>query len=349
MKQSVGEFKTLMARNGIFMALVLLIIFFSLLNPRFLSMGNAMNVMLQIAELGIIALPLAMLLISGAVDLSVGSIASAAAVNAALTMSATDSIVLGIAVGLIFGAFAGMLNGFLVAYLGLNPIVVTLGFLSVWGGYAMLMTNGRTVTRSELPDGFRELGTAAIGPVPMRLVMLVAAIALAWYVLNRHRIGREVYAVGGSQRAAFLMGISVARIRFGLFAACGVSSALAGIMLAAKVQSASPAIGLNLEMSALTVVLLGGVAFAGGSGRIGGVIAGLLFFGVLRNGLVFLQASPFLQTIIVGLTLVVAVGLDESIQKIVKKSWENRGRAALAEQSRDDEDIKFQTGSAVRS
>ncbi|MGW6172169.1 ABC transporter permease [Arthrobacter sp. NPDC055138] len=348
MKLSVGEIKTFAARNGIFMALVLLIVLFSVLNPKFFSTGNAMNVLLQVAELGIIALPLALLLISGAVDLSVGSVASAAAVNAALTMSATGSIVLGFAAGLLFGALAGMLNGFLVAYLGLNPIVVTLGFLSVWGGYAMLMTNGRTVTRTELPDGFREIGTASIGPLPLRLAMLVAAIVLAWYVLNRHRIGREVYAVGGSQRAAFLMGIKVTRIRFGLFVACGVSSALAGIMLAAKVQSVSPAIGLNLEMSGLTVVLLGGVAFAGGSGRIGGVVAGLLFFGVLRNGLVFLQASPFLQTIIVGLTLVVAVALDESIQKIVKKSWENRGRAALAERSRPDENTQSPAGLALR-
>ncbi|MBV1780084.1 ABC transporter permease [Paeniglutamicibacter sp. ABSL32-1] len=329
MKLSSVNLKSFLAKNGIFFALVLLVVFFTILNPRFMSTGNALNVLLQVAELGIVVLPLALLMISGSVDLSVGSIASASAVNSALVMSATGSTTLGIIAGLVFGVAAGALNGFLVAYLGLNPIVVTLGFLSVWGGYAMMVTGGRTVTRRELPEEFQEFGTAAVGPFPVRLLLLLLVVAGVWYVLNRHRVGRETYAIGGSERAARLMGVNVRRVRFGLFAATGLASALAGIMLGAKVQSVSPAVGLNLEMNALTVALLGGVAFAGGVGRVGGVLAGLLFFGVMRNGLVFLQASPFLQTIIVGLTLVVAVALDESIQKIVKQSWATRGKAVL--------------------
>lgn len=329
-----ADLKALLAKNGIFIALLVLIAFFAFVNPNFLRPNNAMNVLLQVAELGIVVMPLALLLISGVVDLSIGSIASAGAVVSALVMASTGSMWLGLAAGLAFGMLAGVINGFLVAYLGLNPIVVTLGFLSVWGGAAMLMTGGRTITRSELPEQFHGLGTFAVGPVPLRLALLVAAVALAWYVLARNRVGRAIYAIGGSERAAYLMGIKTARVRFGLYVVSGFAAALAGMMLGAKVQSVSPAIGLNLEMSALTVVLLGGVAFAGGSGRIGGVIAGLLFFGVLRNGLVFMQASPFLQTVIVGLTLVVAVALDESIQRIVKKSWETRGRAALADADR---------------
>lgn len=325
-----ADLKAALAKNGIFLALLGLITFFALVNPNFIRPNNAMNVLLQVAELGLVVMPLALLLIAGVVDLSVGSIASAGAVVAALTMSTTGSMWLGIGAGLAFGLLAGLLNGFLVAYLRLNPIVITLGFLSVWGGAAMLMTGGRTITRSALPEEFRGLGSFAIGPVPLRLVLLIAVVALAWYVLARNRVGRAIYAIGGSERAAYLMGIKTIRVRWGLYVASGLSAALAGIMLGAKVQSVSPAIGLNLEMSALTVVLLGGVAFAGGSGRIGGVLAGLLFFGVLRNGLVFMQASPFLQTVIVGLTLVIAVALDESIQRIVKKSWDARGRAALA-------------------
>lgn len=182
---------------------------------------------------------------------------------------------------------------------------------------------------SELPSGFGQLGALTVGPVPLRLVLFFVAILLTWYVLGRNRVGRAIYAIGGSERAAYLMGLRVVRVRFGLYVVTGACAAIAGIMLAAKVQSVSPATGLNMEMSALTVVLLGGVAFAGGSGRVSGVVAGLLFFGVLRNGLVFLQASPFLQTVIVGLTLVIAVALDKSIQQIVAKSWEARGRAAL--------------------
>lgn len=345
MKSTSLAVNAFLAKNGIFFALLLLIAFFTAINPRFFTLQNASTILLQIAELGIIVFPLALLMISGAVDLSVGSIASASAVTAALAMSATGSTLLGVCVALGFGLLAGALNGFLVSYLGLNPIVVTLGFLSVWSGYAMLMTGGRTVTRSELPASFQDLGTAAVGPVPVRLILFGLIILAAWYVLNRHHLGKETYAIGGNERAARLMGIHVARVRFGLFAATGLASGLAGIMLGAKVQSVSPALGLNLEMSALTVALLGGVAFAGGIGRIGGVLAGLLFFGVLRNGLVFMQASPFLQTVIVGLTLVIAVALDKSIQRVVKKSWAAQGKEALAEQ--DAESPEAESGARL--
>lgn len=331
MKARRLDFKTELAKNGIFIALLALIAFFSIMNPNFLSVKNGTNILLQVAELGLIAIPLSLLLITGVVDLSVGSIASMSAVISGMTMSATGSMAVGLLAGVVFGALAGAINGYLVAYLRLNPIVITLGFLSVWGGAAMLLSGGRTVTRSELPEAFRALGTFSIGPIPFRLVLFIVVAALAWYFLARHRVGRAIYAIGGNERAAHLMGLSVVRTRFVLFVVSGAAAAVAGVMLAAKVQSVSPAIGLNMEMEALTVVLLGGVAFAGGAGRMGGVIAGLLFFGVLRSGLVFMQASPFLQTVIVGMTLVIAVSLDESIQRIVKNAWARRGRIALAE------------------
>lgn len=325
------DVKAQLAKNGILLALILLIVFFGVINPSFVSSRNAMNILLQVAELGLIAIPLALMLISGAVDLSVGSVASLSAVLAGVTMTSTGSLLLGLCAGLGFGAVAGAINGYLIAYLKLNPLVITLGFLSVWGGGAMLLSGGRTIKRSDLPEAFRELGTLSLGPIPLRLLLLVAVAAIAWYVLARHRIGRTIYAVGGNERAAYLMGLDVVRTRFMIFVLTGVASAAAGIMLAAKVQSVSPAIGAGMEMEALTVVLLGGIAFAGGAGHIGGVLAGLLFFGVLRSGLIFMQASPFLQTVVVGLTLVIAVSLDESIQRILKRSWAARGRRTLAE------------------
>lgn len=324
------DLKTELAKNGVFIALILLIIFFTTVNPNFLSLNNGLNILQQVAELGLIAIPLAMLLIAGVVDLSIGSIASVAAVTAGLVMSQTGSLVLGLAAGLGVGIVAGAINGVLVAYFGFNPIVITLGFLSVWGGLAMLLTDGRTIPRADLPEGFRALGTLSFGPISFRLVLLIVVALLAWYVLARHRVGRAVYAIGGNPRAAHMMGLNVVRTRFGLYVVTGLLAALAGIMLGAKMQSISPSLGVGMEMNALTVVLLGGIAFAGGAGRFGGVIAGLLFYGVLRNGLIFMQASPFLQTVIVGLTLVLAVSLDESIQKVVKRAWAKRGRQALA-------------------
>lgn len=329
----MNNLKIFLARNGIFVALLALVAFFTAVNPNFISFGNLENIVLQSVEIGLIALPLALLVMSGSVDLSVGSVASLGAVTAGVVMGATESTVIGIVAGLGVGLIAGVINGFLVSYLGLNPIVVTLGFLSVWGGLALLITQGRTLPSRELTESFLVIGTASIGPVPIQIIILIAAIAAAWYVLNRNRLGKEILAIGGNQRAAFLMGLKVRRVRFGLFVASGFFASMAGILVAAKVQSASPTIGAGMEIAALTIVLLGGVAFEGGVGRISGVVAGLLFFRVLRNGLVFLQASPFLQTIIVGLTLIVAVALDSSIQRIVKRSWAQLGKKATEESS----------------
>jgi ribose/xylose/arabinose/galactoside ABC-type transport system permease subunit len=319
--------KILLAQNGIFVALLLLIVFFSTLNPRFFSFSNGETVLLQIVELGIIALPIAFIVMTGSVDLSVGSIASLTAVISGMVMNETGSPVVGIVAGLAVGLLTGAINGFLVAYFGLSSMVVTLGALSVWGGLALVITNGATVTG--LPESFRALGKAMVGPVPLQLLLLVLAIATAGYLLARHPIGRQVLAVGGNPRASHLIGINVPRVRMLLFIASGASASVAGILLSAKIQAASPTIGSGLEIQALTVVLLGGVAFSGGVGRISSVVAGLLFVGVLRNGLIILGVSPFLQTALIGATLIAGVAMDSSVQRLVNESWAKRGKQAM--------------------
>lgn len=323
----VERLKVLIAQNGIFIALIALIGLFAFANPRFFSVSNGQTVLLQIAEMGIVALPLAFIVMTASIDLSIGSIASLSAVVSGMTMVETGSVLGGVAAGLAVGLVAGALNGFLTAYLGLSPLVVTLGALSVWGGLALVLTNGSTVTN--LPQEFRDLGTATVGPIPVQLIMLVLAIALAAYVLNRRPTGRQVLSIGGNPRASRLLGINVPRVQLQLFVTSGMVAALAGIMLSAKLQAASPTVGAGMEIQALTVVLLGGVAFTGGVGRITGVVAGILFVGVLRNGLIILGVSPFLQTTLIGLTLIVGVALDSSIQRLVRDSWARTGRRAL--------------------
>lgn len=322
--------KIFAAKNGIFLALIVLIAVFSILRPNFFTFANGQSILMQATELGIIAIPAAFLIMSGTIDLSVGAVASAAAITGGLAMSGTGSTMFGFFAAIVTGTIAGAINGFLVAYLRLNSFVVTLGALSVWGGFALLISGGKTIPRSELPEAFRAIGTLKVGPIPIQIVVLAAVIALGWYVLNHTKFGKEVRAIGGNERAARLMGINVRRSRFFLFVASGAFAALSGMLLSAKVQSANPTIGSGLELEALTVVLLGGVAFEGGVGRISGVVAGLLFFRVLRAGLVFLQASPFLQTMLVGATLIIAVALDSSIQKMIRSSWAKLGKKAAS-------------------
>jgi ribose/xylose/arabinose/galactoside ABC-type transport system permease subunit len=314
----------LVARNGTFIGVVALIVLFTYLNDRFLSVKNAEVIGLQIAEMGVIAIPLALLVIAGSVDLSVGSLASMAAIICASVTAHTGSPVLGVAASVGFGAGAGAVTGFLVSYLRLNAIVVTLGFLAAWGGFALYCTNGDTLVG--LPSSFTKFGTEKILGIPLQIYVLALAALLGWWLLNRRPFGRHIYAVGGNERAAFLMGVRVARVRFLMFVYVGMAAAFAGVMLVAKLQAAPPTVGQGMELNVLTVVLLGGVGFAGGTGRVSGVIAGLLFVGVLRNGLVVTGTSQFLQDVFIGLTLVVAVALDDTLKRLAHRTWTTSDR-----------------------
>ncbi len=318
---NASRIKILLAENTAIITLVVLIVTLSILSPRFLSVNNALTIAQQVAEIGLIALPLAFLVMSGSIDLSVGAVASLGAVTSAMVASGTDNLWLGILAGLGVGLVTGAINGILVAYAGLNPLVVTLGFMSVWGGFALFLTNGKTVTG--FPADARSLASFHLGPLSFQMIVLIIAAALAWYVLNRRPFGRQVLATGGNAKAAYLMGVNVRWVHMRLFLVTGACAALAGILVSMKLQAAAPTMGTGMEFSALTVVLLGGVAFEGGKGKVSGVIAGLFFVGALRNGLVILGVSQFLQTVFVGLTLVLAISLDKTIQQVLKRAWTN--------------------------
>jgi ribose/xylose/arabinose/galactoside ABC-type transport system permease subunit len=308
-----------LARNGTLLGLVLLVVVFTVLNPSFLTWRNAKNIAEAVSELGVVAVPLALLVISGAVDLSVGSVASMAGIVGGQVMLSTDSTILGILAGLLVGAVAGAINGALVCYANLNPIVVTLGSLSAWGGLALYVTNGQTV--AGLPDAFTGLAEITILGVPLEIFLLATAIVYGFIILTRVPYGRRLYAVGGNARASFLMGVPVRWVRFLMFIQVGVAAAIGGLMLSSKLSAATPISGQGLELNALTVVLLGGVAFAGGMGRISGVVAGLFFVGVLHDGLVVTDTSQFLQQVFQGLTLIAAVAIDDTIRQFAHRAW----------------------------
>lgn len=318
--------KIKLAQNGPWIVLLLAIVVFSLLNPRFLSVNNAEVILRQSAELGIIALALAFVVMSGSIDLAVGSIASLAAVIASMVMLDSESLALGVVAGLGAGLALGAINGLLISYFGLNPIVVTLGFLAAWGGLALYLTEGKTLTG--LPSGVGKFSQTTLGPFSLPVILLIFLVAISWFVLNHHYLGKWVLAIGENEEVAHLMGLPVKLIRFGLFCVSGFISALAGLLLVGKLQAVPPTLGEGAELNALTVVLLGGVAFAGGYGRVGGVVAGLLFVGVLRNGLVVIGVSQFLQSVAIGLTLVLAIALDGSLRRVVRTSWDALGESA---------------------
>ncbi len=323
--------RLLLVQNGVLFAVIALIVFFSIASPRFLGPQNLLTILLQISELGLLALPVAFLIMQANVDLSVGSIAALASVSGAMTMVATGSMWLGILVALGVGAITGAINGVLVSIMGLNSFVVTLGFMSAWLGLAQLLSNGKSI--SGLPTEFTAIGSFAPFGVRIQIIILIIGLIVAWWILNHTTRGREILAVGGSMRASQLMGLKVHNIRVSTYIAAGLVAGLVGLMLTAKLGAASPVVGQGWELQALTVVLLGGIAFEGGAGRIRSVLYGLVFVGVLNNGLVILGVSPYIQTILVGLTLVVAVGLDRGIQQAVARSI---AQSARRRQRRED-------------
>lgn len=313
------KLKVWLVDNGIVLAVLLLATVFTLINPRFLSLNNLTTILLSIVELGLIALPLGLLVMSGSIDLSLGSIASVGAVIFGIVVLSSGSILLAIAAALAFGVLAGSINGFFVSVLGLNPIVITLGFLAIWTGFALFLTGGKTLYG--FPDSVRSLGSFSIGEVRIQLIILAIAVAIFWLVLNRLPVGKQILAVGGSERVAFLIGIRFKLLRFTLFVLAGILASLSGALLAIKLFGSAPNVGNGMELRALTVVLLGGVAFAGGVGRISGIVAGLVFVGVLSNGLVIVGVNEFLQTMAIGVALVIAVTLDGTVRRVVKNSW----------------------------
>jgi ribose/xylose/arabinose/galactoside ABC-type transport system permease subunit len=215
----------------------------------------------------------------------------------------------------------------------LNSIVVTLGALSVWGGMALYLTEGQTV--AGLPESFTNFATTTIFGIPIEIFVLIAVIVIGWFVLNRLPYGRRLYSIGGNERASFLMGVPVRRVRFLMFVGVGLAASVGGLMFTSKLAAATPITGQGLEINALTVVLLGGVAFAGGMGRISGVVAGLFFVGALQNGLVVTGTSQFLQQVFIGLTLIAAVALDDTIRQFAHRAW-----TAVAEPGAQTPDTK---------
>lgn len=314
---ALRQIKLFAAKHGVWVGLLFLIILFSFIARNFATFANARVIALQVAELGVIAIPLALLVMTGSIDLSIGSIAALSGIVGGFVLLSTQSPFLAIAAALAVGAVTGAINGILVSALHLNAIVVTLGTLSVWGGFALYLTNGSTLFG--FPDSFNQIGTAAPLGIPIQFYFLVGSIVLAWWILMVRPFGRKLVAVGGNERAAFLMGVRVGPTRFIVFVYVGLAAALAGVLLMAKLQAATPTLGVGMELSVLTVVLLGGVQFSGGGGRISGVVAGLLFVGVLKNGLVITGTSQYLQEVFVGATLVASIAISDTMQRLIRK------------------------------
>ena len=323
----------LLVDNALLLALGLLVLFFASQNDRFVSFDNFRLVALQVSIMGIVSVPLALLLISGGIDLSVGSIIGLGGMTSASLLDSGTPVTVAVLAGILAGAAVGVANGALSIFTKLSPIVVTLGALAAVRGLTFYIS---AVPIFGFPDSFTNLGSGRILGVPI-LVLIAAGVFVIGYVfLNRTPWGQHVYAFGVNSEAARLAGISTRVLPFMLYVATGAAAGLGDSLLVARLNSATPGtLGLAFEIDVLTAILLGGVAFGGGRGRLSGVLVGVVFLGVLSNGLVLLDVRSFTQTLLKGIALVAAAGLATLVGRLeTRAALAARSAASVGEQGR---------------
>ncbi|QHW33898.1 ABC transporter permease [Paenibacillus rhizovicinus] len=286
--------------------LLFILVLFSIWSPYFLSATNFMNVLNQMVEVGLIAIPMTLIIISGAMDLSVGSILAFSAVCIGVAFERGINIWVSVGIGLLAGLLCGAVNGYLIARHRMQAIVVTIGMLVMLRGLVYVVNEGRPI--SGFPDSFYFLGQRFIGGVPFNAIFLVVIFLIASFVMKKTRFSAYVYGIGNNEEVVRYSGISVVRIRFILFMLSGLFSALAGVFLMSRLASAEATSGTNIELDVITATLIGGTHIFGGRGSLAGTFVGLLIIVFLRNGLNLLGVSVLYQAVILGALLLLAVG-----------------------------------------
>jgi ribose/xylose/arabinose/galactoside ABC-type transport system permease subunit/ABC-type branched-subunit amino acid transport system ATPase component len=301
--------------GGLFVALVLLSLYFSVSTGSFFTRSNILVVLEQISVLGIVAVPGAMLLVSGNLDLSVGSVAGLSAA----TFGEFDKIFgwpvwLAALGALAVGAAWGTMNGILISYLGFSPVIVTLGGFAGAAGLAQTITSDST--RSAFGTGFDFLGNGTLAGIPVMVLIFFAVFLIGVFVWYETSTGRHLIAIGANKGAATALGVASRRLPCVIYILSGTAAALGGLIITAQLDGASVQIGVGLELQVLTAILLGGVAFNGGRGSLWGTLAGILFIGVLDDGLILINVGPYVADLAVGAALVVAAALDVLYQRL---------------------------------
>jgi len=302
--QRAGRF---LAQNGLIVGFIVIVIALSLLAPRFFHIKNLINIVRQVSINGILAIGETFVILLGGIDLSVGSGVALAGVLAADMHRYSPILVF--LLPLSVGAFAGFVNGVVITRFRVPPFVITLGMMTILRGVTFLYTNGQSIYN--LPGWFKDLGQGDIGGVPIPVVALGIMIVIGFVILHHTRFGRYVYAIGGNEEGARLSGVRTKSIILWSYVFCGFCTALAGVVLAARLNAGEPVAGEGYELDAIAAVVIGGTSLAGGQGTVIGSIVGALVIGVINNGLNLLNVHSYWQMVAKGAIIVLAVIIDQ--------------------------------------
>lgn len=329
MRSVAGLLKERARSREVALALILIgmIILFALLSPHFLTAQNMLATTRFYVETGIIALGMTLVIVTGGIDLSVGSTLALVSVSVGFSYSAGLPLPAAIILGIIVGALAGLVNGVLTTTFGIHPLAVTLGTLALYGGLALAISGGGAV--SKFPDWFAWFGQAYIGLIPTQLIAFVVLAVVVAVVLGRTTFGRRVYALGTSTRAATFSGTPTKRIIMLVYTLTGTLAAVAAVVYTSRVSTARADAGLGMELAVIAAVVLGGASIRGGQGTILGTVLGVLIIGVLRNGLTLAGVPGTWSSLLLGIVLLGAVYVNERSRNSTTRV--RRRRAAVVQ------------------
>ena len=302
----VTYFKT---NLGILIAFLTLFLIMCFTAPNFFSYDNFLNVLRTVSTNSFLAVGVMMAIMLAGIDLTGGALIALSGCITVITMTSLNvPIWLAVLLGCLTGLVVGLVNGLIISYTGMHPFIVTLAMQSICRGIAYLVANGSPVSTSS--DSFSQIGNGYLGPLPLPVVYMVIFLILQFFLLNKTRIGRHVYAVGGNRVAAKYSGINIHKVEIMVYTLSGLLAGFAGVVLASRMSSGQPAVGVGFETDAIAAAVLGGTSFFGGTGTVGGMFIGVLVIGVINNGLNMMHVNSFWQYVAKGAIILIAVYVD---------------------------------------
>ena len=321
MNDNKGKAVKFLSKNRLFFILLCVIIIMSAINPRFFTVSNFSNIFKQIATNSVLAAGLCFVILTGGIDISVGSVLAFIGAVSVTLVSGGMNIILVIFISLLLGAVIGFMNGALVAYFNLQAMIVTLATSSIFRGLTYILTDGAPIPlKTSITGGaiYKWIGSGnVVGALSFPLVIVILIYIIAFFILNRTAYGRHVYALGGNEEAAKMSGINTTCAKTMAYVVCGIMSAIAGILISARVSSAQPTAGQSYEMDAIAAVVIGGTSLRGGEGRVLYTVIGAIIIGMLNNFLNLMGVDSYYQIVVKGVVILIAVLSDA---KTVKSS-----------------------------
>lgn len=300
---------------GPIIALIVLMIFVTILNPSFIRPSNLINLLRQVSVNALIAFGMSFVILTGGIDLSVGSVLALTSAIFAGLLGMGVPPMLGVVIALAVGSLLGAINGILITKGKMAPFIATLATMTIFRGLTLVYTGGNPITNFGDAFSYKFIGRGYVLGIPWPVILMIIFFAIAFVILNKTPFGRKTYAIGGNEKASFISGIKTDSVKIKIYAISGFLAAMAGLILTSRLNSAQPTAGTAYEMDAIAAVVLGGISMSGGKGSIAGTLVGALILGTLNNGLNMLGVSSFYQQIVKGIVILIAVLIDRKRNK----------------------------------